>query len=342
MRPDGEKINVAVIGAGYWGPNLVRNFAALPQCQLRMVCDQDDKALGRLRPLYPQVRFTAEWREALEAEEIAAIVIATPTSTHFEIAREALRREKDVFVEKPLSATVAEAETLVAEAESRRRILMVGHLMIFHPALVRLKSMIQEGELGEVLYLYSRRVNLGKIRKKENALLSFAPHDISMALYLLEREPTEVCARGEAYIQPDVEDVVFVNIAFPNRVMAQIHVSWLDPHKRRELTVVGSKKMAVFNDIAPTEPIRVYDKGALEPGTYVSYGDSLGIRSGDIWIPKVEMQEPLRLECLHFLSCVKHRTRPLTDGRHGIQVVRVLECAQTSLQRSGAPVAVQG
>jgi predicted dehydrogenase len=334
-------VTVAVIGAGYWGPNLVRNFATLPQCQLKVVCDQDRQVLDRLRPLYPQLYLSLDWREVLSWPEIQAVVIASPTSTHYEMALEALKKGKDVFVEKPLASTVAEAEKLSAEAERRDRILMVGHLMLFHPALARLKELIDQGELGEIFYLYFRRVNLGKIRKNENALLSFAPHDISMALYLLGAEPTEVWARGEAYVQPDVEDVVFLNMNFPGKVMAHIHVSWLDPHKRRELTVVGSKKMAVFNDISTTEPIRVYDKGILEPGTYVSYGDSLGIRIGDIWIPRVDMQEPLRLQCLHFLECVEKRKQPLTDGRHGIQVVRVLEKAQQSLKRKGVPIRLQ-
>ena len=333
-------IALGVIGAGYWGPNLVRNFATLPQCQLKVVCDQDRQALDRLRPQYPQIYFSLDWREILDWPEIQAVVIASPTSTHYEMALEALKKGKDVFVEKPLASTVAEAEKLSAEAERRDRILMVGHLMLFHPALARLKELIDQGELGEIFYLYFRRVNLGKIRKNENALLSFAPHDISMALYLLGAEPTEVWARGEAYVQPDVEDVVFLNMNFPGKVMAHIHVSWLDPHKRRELTVVGSKKMAVFNDISTTEPIRVYDKGILEPGTYVSYGDSLGVRIGDIWIPRVDMQEPLRLECLHFLECVEKRKQPLTDGRHGIQVVRVLEKAQKSLKQKGEPVRI--
>ncbi len=333
---------LGIIGAGYWGPNLVRNFAALPDAQLKVVCDQDPKVLDRLRAFYPQLSFSSDWKAVLGSREIQALVIATPTSTHYELASEALRRGKDVLVEKPLASTVAEAEELCAEAERRERVLMVGHLMIYHPAVVRLKALIQEGELGEILYLYSRRVNLGKIRKNENALLSFAPHDISVALYLLECEPGEVWARGEAYIQPQVEDVVFINLLFPNKVMAHIHVSWLDPHKRRELTVVGSKKMAVFDDTDATEPIRVYDKGVLEPGTYVSYGDSLGIRSGDIWIPKVDMQEPLRLECLHFLDCVRSRKSPLTGGRQGVQVVRVLEKAQASLRRKRLPVPPQG
>jgi predicted dehydrogenase len=268
-------------------------------------------------------------------------VVATPTSSHYEVALEALRSGKDVFVEKPLTSTVAEAEELCNEAEKRGRVFMVGHLMLFHPAMVRLKELIQKGELGELFYLYFRRVNLGKIRKNENALLSFAPHDVSASLYLLESEPAEVWARGEAYLQPEVEDVVFLSISFPNKVMAHIHVSWLDPHKRRELTVVGSKKMAVFNDMSTTEPIRIYDKGVLEPGTYLSYGDSLGTRTGDIWVPKVEMQEPLRLECLHFLDCVESRKPPLADGRHGIQVVRILEQAQISLKRRGLPVSVR-
>ncbi|MGH7829902.1 MAG: Gfo/Idh/MocA family protein [Candidatus Binatia bacterium] len=331
-------VTLGIIGAGYWGPNLVRNFATLPQCRLKVVCDQDRQALDRLRPHYPQLYFSLDWKEVLSWPEIQAVVIASPTSTHYEVALEALKKDKDVFVEKPLTSTVAEAEKLTAEAEKKGRILMVGHLMLFHPALARLKELIDQGELGEIFYLYFRRVNLGKIRKNENALLSFAPHDISMALYLLGKEPTEVWARGEAYVQPEVEDVVFLNMNFPGKVMAHIHVSWLDPHKRRELTVVGSKKMAVFNDISTTEPIRVYDKGVLEPGTYLSYGDSLGIRIGDIWIPKIDMQEPLRLQCLHFLECVEKRRQPLTNGRHGIRVVRVLEKAQESLKRKGVPV----
>lgn len=334
-------VTVGIIGAGYWGPNLIRNYVTLPRGHVKVVCDQDRLVLDRLRPLYPQLLFSLDWKEVLSWPEIQAVVIATPTSTHYEIALEALKKGKDVFIEKPLAASVVEAEELSREAEKRGRILMVGHLMLFHPALVRLKALIREGELGKILYLYFRRVNLGKIRKNENALLSFAPHDISMALYLLDSAPTIVCARGEAYVQPEVEDVVFLNLSFPERVMVQIHVSWLDPHKRRELTVVGSKKMAVFNDISVSEPIRLYDKGVLEPGAYTSYGDSLGIRSGDIWIPKVEMQEPLKLECLHFLDCVQSRKVPLTDGPHGIEVVRVLEKAQTSLKQGGVPVALK-
>lgn len=336
-----KTISLAVIGTGYWGPNLVRNFASLPQCRVEVVCDQDQKSLDHLRQIYPQISFSLDWKEVLNSPKIQAVVVATPTATHHRIALEALRKDKDVFVEKPLASTVAEAEELSNEADRRGKTLMVGHLMLFHPAMVWLKEFIQAGELGKILYLYFRRVNLGKIRKNENALISFAPHDISAALYLLDSQPAEVSARGEAYIQPEVEDVVFLSLSFANKVMAHIHVSWLDPHKRRELTVVGSKKMAVFDDVSTAEPIRVYDKGVLEPGTYVSYGDSLGIRSGDIWIPRVNMQEPLRIECLHFLSCVQHRRRPLTDGPHGIQVVRVLEKAQFSLKSKGTPVAVQ-
>lgn len=329
-----QPLTLGIIGAGYWGPNLVRNFVSLADAQLKVVCDQEPKALDQLRASYPQLSFSSDCKAVLASREIQALIIATPTSTHYELASEALKEGKDLLVEKPLAATVA-------EAERRERVLMVGHLMIYHPAVTRLKGLIKEGELGEVLYLYSRRVNLGKIRKNENALTSFVPHDIAVALHLLEREPEEVWARGEAYIQPEIEDVVFLNLLFPNKVMAHIHVSWLDPHKRRELTVVGSRKMAVFDDTDAAEPIRVYDKGVLEPGTYVSYGDSLGIRSGDIWIPKVDMQEPLRLECLHFLDCVRSRKPPLTDGRHGVQVVRVLERAQASLKRKGEPVPLQ-
>lgn len=225
-------------------------------------------------------------------------------------------------------------------AKADGRILMVGHLLLYHPAVAYMKQLIDQGTVGDVFYVLCQRVNLGKVRKDENALWSFAPHDLSVVLHLLGSEPVDVVARGAAFLQDGVEDVVFVDLRFPNGKMAHVHVSWLDPHKERKVTVVGSKKMVVFDDMNPSEKITIYDKGVDRAGEVVSYGEMLTIRSGDILIPKVPQQEPLRLECLHFVECIRDRKRPLTDGVGGLRVVKVLDAAQRSLKSGGAPVAI--
>src|SRR5258706_11952436 len=217
---------------------------------------------------------------------------------------------------------------------------MVGHLLIHHPGVRYLKGLVDKGELGEVFYIYSQRVNLGKVRRDENALWSFAPHDLSVILHLLGAEPIDVVARGSAFLQGSVEDVVFVDLRFPGGKMAHVHVSWLDPHKLRKVTVVGSQKMVVFDDMEASEKIRIYDKGVDRAGQVVSYGDALTVRSGDIVIPKISLQEPLRIECQHFVDCIRERKNPVTDGQDGLRVVRVLAAAQTSLDAGGAPVAI--
>jgi predicted dehydrogenase len=251
-----------------------------------------------------------------------------------------LEAGKDVYVEKPLTLEVAHAEELVRLARKHDRILMVGHLLLYHPAVRYLKGMVERGEMGDVYYIYSQRVNLGKVRRDENALWSFAPHDLSVILHLLDMEPLDVVARGSAFIQGTVEDVVFVDLRFPGGKLAHLHVSWLDPHKIRKFTVVGSQKMVVFDDMDASEKIRIYDKGVDRAGQVVSYGDALTVRSGDILIPKISLQEPLRLECQHFVECVRERKRPLTDGEDGLRVVKVLAAAQASLEAGGAPVAL--
>ena len=233
-----------------------------------------------------------------------------------------------------------QAQELTKLAEQERRILMVGHLLLYHPIIDRIKAMIDSGELGDVHYIYNQRVNLGAVRGDENALWSFAPHDISVILHLLGLDPTDVTARGQSYLQPGIEDVVFLSLNFNQRSMAHIHVSWLDPHKIRKLTIVGSKKMVVFDDLESTEKLRIYDKSAQHATDYNTFAEYITLRFGDITIPHVKVDEPLQLECQHFLDCVRERRQPLTDGRNGLRVVKVLEAAQRSLEKNGAPVPI--
>jgi predicted dehydrogenase len=331
-------IEVAVVGAGGWGKNLVRNYAQIAHAKLRYVCDLDQKKLDQLGPQYPETRMTRDLGELLRDPDLHAIVIATNGPSHYPLGRQALEAGKDVYIEKPFTLEVAHAEELIRIATERGRILMVGHLLEYHPVVERLRSMIVGGELGDIYYVYSQRLNLGTIREDENALWNFAPHDISSILYMLGREPTDVSARGQCYLQKDIEDVVFLSLNFGGRAMAHIQVSWLDPHKIRKITVVGSRKMAVFDDLDPNEKLRIYDKGARVNTDYDTFAEYMGLRFGDITVPYIKVGEPLRLECLHFLDCVKTRKQPLSDGQDGLRVVRVLDAAQRSLKANGLPV----
>ena len=339
-----ESVGIAVIGTGDWGANLVRNFSRLPGATLVGLCDSDANRLARTVAQYPGARGFAHVDEVCAASDVRAVVVSASAVSHYPLAKQLLEAGKDVYVEKPLTLEVAHAEELVRIAQQKGRILMVGHLLLFHPAVTYLKGMVDRGELGDLYYLYSQRVNLGKVRKDENALWSFAPHDLSVILHLLGQEPIDVVARGSAFLQGKVEDVVFVDLRFKGGKMAHVHVSWLDPHKLRKFTVVGSQKMVVFDDMEASEKLRIYDKGvdraASQAGQVVSYGDALTVRTGDILIPKISLQEPLQLECRHFVECVRDRKTPLTDGNDGLRVVRVLAAAQASLDQGGAPVAV--
>ena len=337
-----QPIGIAVVGTGDWGANLVRNYANLPGARLVAVCDSDPQRLQKTAAAYPTARPAASADEIAAADDVQAVVIASSAVSHHPIARQMLEAGKDVYVEKPLTLKVADAETLVRTARERDRILMVGHLLLYHPAVQYMRKMVQSGDLGDLYYVYSQRVNLGKVRRDENALWSFAPHDLSVILHLIDQEPIDVVARGSAFLQGQVEDVVFVDLRFPGGKMAHVHVSWLDPHKLRKFTVVGSRKMVVFDDMEASEKIRVYDKGVDRGPEVVSYGDALTVRSGDILIPKISLQEPLTLECRHFVDCVRERKTPLTDGASGLRVVKVLAAAQASLEAGGAPVAVNG
>jgi predicted dehydrogenase len=334
-------LNVAVVGVGGWGKNLARNYFQIPDCSLKYICDLSPKRLEDLQRHLPGTAITTRFDDLLQDADLQACVIATTASTHYALAKAALRAGKDVFVEKPFVLEVNEAEELVRIAEQEGRILMVGHLLEYHPAVGRLKEMVSSGELGDIYYVYNQRVNLGTVRNDENALWSFAPHDISALLYLLDKEPTDVTARGQSYLRRGIEDVVFITLNFDGAALAHIHVSWLDPHKIRKITVVGSKKMVVFDDMETTEKLKVYDKSAEQNAEYSTFAEYVTLRFGDITIPHLRIDEPVRLECQHFLECIRDRRRPLSDGRDGLRVVKVLAAAQRSLEKNGMPIPIE-
>ncbi|MFN8131821.1 MAG: Gfo/Idh/MocA family oxidoreductase [Solirubrobacteraceae bacterium] len=324
-------VRIGVVGLGYWGPNLARNFAALPGSELAWCCDGDPAARDRFAAAFRGTQFTADLDDLLADERLDAVALATPVPTHAALAERVLAAGKHCFVEKPLAQTVADAERTVAAAAAAGRILMVGHLLEYHPGLRKLKELADAGELGDIHYIYGNRLNLGKLRAEENALWSLGAHDVSVLLALAGEEPFEVQARGESYMRPGVEDVVFCFLRFPSGLAAHLHLSWLDPHKERRFTVVGSRRMATFDDMALEGKLTVYDKGFDEDAS--SYGEYI-TRSGDIWSPQIPNAEPLRLECEHFVACVRGGLAPRSDGQSGLRVVRVLEALQASLDAS--------
>ncbi|MBZ5535383.1 MAG: Gfo/Idh/MocA family oxidoreductase [Acidobacteriia bacterium] len=324
--------HIAVVGCGYWGKNLARNFAQLRA--LRWISDTNDVALKEQSKLYPDVKITRRFEEVLEDELIHGVVIATPAAAHYAHAREALLKGKDVFVEKPLSLRYAEGQELVALAESKGVILMVGHILEYHPAVKLLKGIVQRGELGRLWYIYSNRLNLGKVRQEENILWSFAPHDISIILSLVGREPTAVSAHGGSYLQSGIADVTVTTLLFEDGIKAHIFVSWLHPYKEQKLVIIGEHKMAVFDDTAREGKLRIYDKG-------IEWKSGLPVpRQTAETTLFFEESEPLRLECEHFLDCIRDRTRPLTDGVSALKVLKVLEASHLSLERMGEPVSL--
>ena len=330
-------VRVGVVGLGYWGPNLARNFAALPGCELTWCCDSSEAARARLAPAFPGARFTGSLDDLLADRSLDAIAVATPVPTHASIAVGVLQAGKHCFVEKPLAQSVADAARAVAAAEASGRILMVGHLLEYHPGISRLKELVDSGELGDrIYYLYGNRLNLGKLRADENALWSLGAHDVSVLLHLAGEEPTEVVALGESYVRSGVEDVVFCFMRFPSGLSAHLHLSWLDPHKERRFTVVGSRRMATFDDMAIEGKLTIYDKGFDEDVR--SYGEYI-TRTGDIFSPRIPNVEPLRIECEHFVDCVRTGTAPRSDGLSGLRVVAVLEQLQQSLEESRREVA---
>jgi predicted dehydrogenase len=322
-------IRVGLAGLGYWGPNLARNFAEL--AELAWLCDLSHDLLSEAEGRHPQARTTTRFDDLLAEPDLDAVVIATPVVTHYELAKQALAAGKHVFVEKPPAQSSAEAEELSALAEEQGLVLMPGYLLLYHPAVAKLKELVDSGQLGDILYLYGNRQNLGQIRRDENALWSLGAHDLSVLLHLVGEEPVEAWARGESFLRDGVEDVVFCYLRFASGVVAHMHLSWLDPHKMRKITVVGRDKMAVFDDMEPERKVTVYDKG-----TVLRPASEWQVRTGDIHIPKVSAEEPLRIECRHFLSLVEGEGDARTPARDGLAVVRTLEQLQASLDRAPA------
>jgi predicted dehydrogenase len=322
-------LSIGVVGLGYWGPNLARNFASISGCELTYLCDADDDARSRVARAHPRAKAVADLDVLLADPQLDAIVLATPVPTHAEFAGRVLAAGKHCFVEKPLAQSVLDAERTVAAAEKAGRILMVGHLLEYHPGVRMLKELKDSGELGDIYYIYGNRLNLGKLRADENALWSLGAHDVSVVLHLAQEEPEEVAAHGRSYLRPGVEDVVFCFLRFPSGLTAHLHLSWLDPHKERRFTIVGSRRMATFDDMELERKLTVYDKGFDEDSR--TYGEYI-TRSGGSFSPRVPNSEPLRSECEHFVQCIREGRSPRSDGASGVRVVRVLERLQRSLE----------
>lgn len=339
-----RRTRIAVIGTGAWGLSHVRTIAAEARTELTWLCDVDAKALNAASAIAPRARATRDVDDVLGARDVDAVVIVTPAVTHADLAVRCLERGHHVLVEKPLALGMADAERVSRAAERAGTTVLVGHLMLYHPGVEYLRKLVASRELGDIFYLSSVRANLGRLRRDENALWSFGPHDLSMIDYLVPGEPITVTARGASYLQPGIADVVFVNLELTpvgasRPVMAQIHLSWLNPRKERRLTIVGSRKMVEFDDCV-AEKICLYDRGYDRPPDFASFAEYLTLRNGDIFMPQVPMEEPLVAQVRHFLDCIGDGTRPRSDLASGLRVVRLLAAAQTSLERGGSPVRV--
>jgi predicted dehydrogenase len=331
---DVERIIINVIGAGQWGPNLIRNFSNSPRSQVGIICDVDETKLQGLSARFPGVQVTGNSDDAITDPAADAVAVTTPVSTHYELAHKALLADKHVFVEKPMAQKVEECLELNELANQRERILMVGHVFKFNPGIQYVKELLQEGTLGKIISMHAIRTNLGPVRTDANALWDLGSHDLSIFNYWLAEQPSSVTASGLSYLSEQREDTVIANYLYPDQVMATIYVSWLHPRKVREITVVGSEKMLVWNDMDLYEPVRIYDKG-VEQGTDL-YADTFGafrltLREGAVTIPRVQGAEPLAGECEHFLECILKQKTPLTDGEDGLGVVRALAAADQSI-----------
>jgi len=338
---DNRLAGIAVVGLGYWGPNWVRNLQHLHCARRVIACDLDARRRGHIQELYPAVEATAQFDEVLRDPEIEGVVIATPVSTHYKLARLALENGKSVLVEKPLAMSRREAGELVRLAHGCGRVLMVGHTFLYSAPVLKMREIVQSGEIGDIFYISSVRANLGLFQHDVNVTWDLATHDISIILMLADRLPEAVSCQGQSHYRKEVEDVALLTLHFPRNVIAFIHVSWLDPNKIRRTTIVGSRKMLVYDDTAPQEKIRIYDRGVNMQRYYDTFGEfQFSYRYGDILIPRIEESEPLRQECEHFVSCIRNGGTPRTDGVNGLHVVSVLEAANVSLREGGRMVPV--
>ncbi len=333
---------IGVIGCGYWGPNLLRNFADNETAELRWICDLNTKRLETLNRRYPSAHRTADYKEILRDPQLDAVVIATPVATHYNIAREALRAGKHVLIEKPFTANVREAEELIELAEHNKLTLMVDHTFIYTDAVRKIKEIVTSGQLGELLYFDSVRINLGLFQRDTNVVWDLAPHDLSIMDYILERQPEAVSATGSCHIEEGIENIAYVMLRFSDQFIAHFHFNWLAPVKIRRTLIAGSRQMIVYDDIEPTEKIRVYDKGVTtnrrdetDADKEAAYRTLINYRTGDVWVPKLDPTEALSRVVTEFLESIETTRRPLTDGHAGARVVRLLEAAQASIKQGG-------
>ena len=334
-----KPMNIAVVGCGYWGPNLIRNFSALPQCQVRYVCDKDEKRLAHMKQLYPQVEATKEFEKVTGDKEVDAVVVATPVHLHFELAKKALQAGKHTFVEKPMTQTSEQGNELVQIAAKKKLTLMVGHTFIYSAPVNRIQEIVKSGDIGEIQYISSRRLNLGLFQKDINVAWDLAPHDISIILHLLGKPPVSVNCQGKAHVNKDIEDVTNMSLNFENGGFATIHSSWLDPNKIREMVIVGSKRMIVYDDNQPLEKIKIYDKRVETPPHYDTFAEfQYSYHYGDMYAPYIKQTEPLKVEAQHFLDCIKSGKTPNSSGLDGLRVIQILEASSRSLKNSGAKV----
>jgi predicted dehydrogenase len=334
-------INVAVVGVGYWGPNLVRNLVQVNDLNIAVLCDLDQKKAEGLKKRFCQnAQLVQDYKEIVKERNVDAVIIATPIRTHFTLGEFFLSAGKHVFIEKPLAYTVRECQSLISLAKKNKCVLMVGHVFEYNAAVHKVKEYLVRNEIGKLFYICSQRVNLGRIQNDINALWSFAPHDISIINYWLEQEPVRVSSKGFSFLNTGIEDVVFLTLEYPDGVGVHLHLAWLDPRKIRLMTLIGSKKMLVYDDVSLDSKIQIYDKGIDRLDEFLKAPESFAefqfqIRSGDVVIPTLQFSEPLQTECKHFVDCIKNGLRPLTDGENGLRVVRVLEGAEKSLKRDG-------
>lgn len=336
-------IGIGVVGYGYWGPNLVRNFVEITSSRVVSVCDLDPKRLALVHARYPGIETTADYRALLKHPEIDAIVIATPVSTHYELAMQALAAGKHVLVEKPLTMTVAQGERLVEEAERRGLILMVDHTFIYTAAVRKIRELVAAGELGHIYYYDSVRVNLGLFQHDVNVLWDLAVHDLSIMDFVLDQLPVAVAATGMAHVPGQPEDVAYLTCFFESNTIAHVHVNWLAPVKVRQTLIGGAERMIVYDDLEPSEKVKVYDKGITvsnHSGPEGVYKILVGYRTGDMYAPHLDTTEALRVEALHFLQCMEKGERPITDGASGLRVVKILEAANVSLRERGRPIEI--
>lgn len=335
-------VNISVVGCGHWGPNYIRVFGELPDSTVVEACDTDTSRLDQIGRRFPNLRMSTSIDEVVKNAGTDTVVIATPTVSHHELAKKCLLNGKHVLVEKPLALKVQQADELVALAKEKARVLMVGHTFLYNPAVRKMKEYIKNEDFGRVYYLHATRTHLGLIRPDVNAIWDLAPHDVSIFSYLLEAQPEQASAVGGRFLHDDKEDVGFITLTYPGGCIGSIHVSWIDSNKMREIVAVGSRKRIVFDDLNNLEKIRVYEKGASVERAYEGFGEfQLLLRDGDIVSPRLEFHEPLRVQCQHFLDCVMNGVKPLTDGREGSNVVRVMNAIEGSMRCDGAPVQIE-